>query len=206
MDRLNVLKDFAFQKVFGAEGDELQLLGFLNATLEHTGKGNLLSVKILENKDLPAEITGHKGAKLDVLASVSGASTSGSDSLADVEVQIRNQYNIEKRSLCYWNRRYIWNFTSGSDYIDLVPVIAVNIVDYGLFPIEDFHPSFHLREDRHSEFILSDTCEIHFLDMVKWRKLKNSRFGGFLQEIRQIYETCVGLKSATTNRVVEQVQ
>jgi hypothetical protein len=31
--------------------------------------------------------------------------------------------------------------------------------------------------------------------------LKNSRFGGFLQEIRQICETC-----ETTNRVVEQVQ
>ena len=32
------------------------------------------------------------------------------------------------------------------------------------------------------------------------------RLGGFLQEIRPIYETCGGLTSVTTNRVVEQVQ
>jgi hypothetical protein len=39
MDRLKVLNDFAFQKAFGEKGDEPQLLAFLNAALERTGKG-----------------------------------------------------------------------------------------------------------------------------------------------------------------------
>jgi predicted transposase/invertase (TIGR01784 family) len=166
MSRLNILNDFAFQKVLGEKGDEPQLLAFLNAALERTGKGNLKSVEILESKDLPAEITGGKAGKLDVLASIPGGS------LVNIEVQIKNQYNIEKRSLYYWNRKYAWNFRAGSDYTDLVPVIAINIVDFGLFPIEDFHTSYHLWEDEHKEFMLTDACEIHFLDMVKFRKIK----------------------------------
>ncbi|MDR3145198.1 MAG: Rpn family recombination-promoting nuclease/putative transposase, partial [Treponema sp.] len=128
MDRLKVLNDFAFQKAFGEKGDETQLLAFLNATLERTGKGNLESVEILENKDLPADIVGGKSGKLDVLGRIPGGSR------VNVEVQIKNQFNIGKRSLFYWSRKYAWNFQSGSDYSELVPVIAVNIVDFGLFP------------------------------------------------------------------------
>jgi predicted transposase/invertase (TIGR01784 family) len=170
MDRLNILNDFAFQKVLGEKGDEPQLLAFLNAVLERTGKGSLESVEILESKDLPAEITGGKAAKLDVLARLSDGSR------VNIEVQIKNQYNIEKRSLYYWSRNYAWNFRSGSDYTDLLPVIAINIVDFGLFPIEDFHTSYHLWEDRHKEFKLTDACEIQFLDMVKFRKVKGYNF------------------------------
>jgi hypothetical protein len=44
--RLKVLNDFAFQKAFGEKGDEVQLLSFLNAALDRTGKGKLESVEI----------------------------------------------------------------------------------------------------------------------------------------------------------------
>jgi predicted transposase/invertase (TIGR01784 family) len=166
-NRLKILNDFAFQKAMGEKGDETQLLAFLKAALERTGKGSLESVEILENKDLPAEIMGGKSGKLDVLAKLPDGSK------VNIEVQIKNQYNIEKRSLYYWSRKYAWNFQSGSDYHELAPVIAVNIVDFGLFPIDDFHTSYHLWEDRHKDVMLSDACEIHFLDMVKFRKIKD---------------------------------
>jgi predicted transposase/invertase (TIGR01784 family) len=165
MNRLKILNDFAFQKAMGEKGDETQLLAFLNAALERTGKGKLESVEILENKELPAEIVGGKSGKLDVLAKLPNGSK------VNIEVQIKNQYNIEKRSLYYWSRKYAWNFQSGNDYLDLVPVIAINIVDFGLFPVDDFHTSFHLWEDQHKNLMLSDVCEIHYLDMVKFRKI-----------------------------------
>jgi predicted transposase/invertase (TIGR01784 family) len=124
MDRLKVLNDFAFQKAFGEKGDEAQLLAFLNAALERTGKGNLESVEILESTDLPADIAGGKSGKLDVLAVIPGGSK------INVEVQIKNEFNMEKRSLYYWSRKYGWGFLSGEDYRELVPVIAVNIIDW----------------------------------------------------------------------------
>jgi predicted transposase/invertase (TIGR01784 family) len=164
--RLKILNDFAFQKTFGEKGDEPQLLAFLNATLERTGKGNLESVEIIEAKDLPADIAGGKSGKLDVLGKLRDGTR------VNVEVQIKNQYNLEKRSLYYWGRKYVGDFKSGEDYRELVPVITVNIIDYSLFTIEDYHTSYHLWEDRNKEVMLTDACELHFLDLVKFRKVK----------------------------------
>jgi predicted transposase/invertase (TIGR01784 family) len=155
----------------GEKGDEQQLLAFLNAVLKRTGKDNLKTVEIQENKDLPAEIIGGKAGKLDVLAKLADGSK------VNIEVQIKNQHNIEKRSLYYWSRKYISDFTSGNDYGDLPSVIAINIIDFGYIPVDDFHTSYHLWEDRHKDSMLSDVCEIHFLDMVKFRRLKDKKLG-----------------------------
>jgi predicted transposase/invertase (TIGR01784 family) len=165
--RLKILNDFAFQKAFGEKGDEPQLLALLNAVLERTGKGNLESVEIIEAKDLPAELAGGKSGKLDVLGKLRDGTK------VNVEVQIKNRYNLEKRSLYYWSRKYGGDFKSGEDYRDLMPVITVNIIDYSLFPtIEDYHTSYHLWEDRNKEVMLTDACELHYLDLVKFRKMK----------------------------------
>jgi predicted transposase/invertase (TIGR01784 family) len=166
--RLKPLNDFAFQKVMGEKGSELQLLAFLNAVLTRTGKGNLTSVEIIENKELPADIAGAKAARLDVLAKLADGSQ------INVEVQLKNEHNIEKRSLFYWSSGYIRDFRQGDDYYDLLPVITINILGFGYLPLKDFHTSFHLWEDREKDYMLTDVCEIHFLDTVKFRRLKGA--------------------------------
>jgi predicted transposase/invertase (TIGR01784 family) len=176
-NRLRPLNDFAFQKAMGEKGDEAQLLAFLGSVLQRTGKGGIQSVEILENKDLPAEIAGGKAAKLDVLAKLADGSK------VNIEVQIKNEYNIEKRSLFYWSSKYIRDFKSGGDYAGLDPVIAVNILGFGCFPVDDFHTSFHLWEDARRDVMLTDVCEIHFLEMAKFRRLeRKGAAGGFSLE------------------------
>jgi predicted transposase/invertase (TIGR01784 family) len=164
MSRLKILNDFAFQKALGEKGDEPQLLAFLNATLERTGKGNLESVEILEDKDLPPEIAGGKAGKLDVLAKAATGSR------LNIEVQNKNEFNIEKRSLYYWSRKYVWDFRSGEDYRELLPVIGINILNFEWGKADEVHTSYHLWEDRHKEIQLTDVCELHFLDMVRFRR------------------------------------
>jgi predicted transposase/invertase (TIGR01784 family) len=92
-ERLNPLNDFAFQKAMGEKGDEVQLTAFLNAVLRRTGKDRIESVEILEDKDLPAETVGGKAGRLDVLAKLED------NTRVDIEVQLANQYNMERRSL-----------------------------------------------------------------------------------------------------------
>jgi predicted transposase/invertase (TIGR01784 family) len=167
LKRLNPLNDFAFQKAMGEPGDETQLLAFLNAILERTDKGNLKSVTILPNKDLPAEIVGAKSSKLDVLAELADGTK------VNIEVQIKNYYNMEKRTLYYWSLKFTRDFKTGEDYANLSPVITINIIDFEYFKgIEDFHTSFHLYEDQHKDVKLTDECEIHFLEMPKFRRLQ----------------------------------
>jgi predicted transposase/invertase (TIGR01784 family) len=193
---LKPLNDFAFQKIMGEKGDERQLLSFLNAVLARTGKGSLTAVEILEDKDLPADIVGGKTGRLDVLANLADGFR------VNVEVQLRNEHNMEKRSLFYWSSKYIRDFRSGDDYQNLLPVIMINIMGFGYLPVEDFHTSFHLWEDREKDFMLTDVCELHFLDMVKFRRLKTA--GGFNIE-DPLHRWLAWLDANSPQKLIEEV-
>ena len=151
----------------GEKGDEIQLLGFLNAVLGHTGNDRLVSVEILENKTLSAEFIGDKASILDVRAILQNGKK------ANIEVQLRNQGNFGRRSLFYWSREYVKGIKAGQNYLDLPAVITINIIDFEFLSTEKFHTVFHLREDTENDLVLTDMLEIHFIDMVKWRKQSN---------------------------------
>jgi predicted transposase/invertase (TIGR01784 family) len=150
----------------GAKGDEVQLIAFLNAVLKRTGKDRIESVEILENKDLPAELAGGKAGKLDILAKLADGTK------INIEIQLVNQYNMERRSLDYWAWNYIKGIEAGQDYSQLPAVIGINILGFKYIPLEDFHTSFHIYEDRHKEYRLTDALELHFLDMVRFRQFR----------------------------------
>jgi predicted transposase/invertase (TIGR01784 family) len=98
--RFNLLNDYLFLKVMGEKGDEEQLLGFLNAVLQKTGADKLVSVEILEDKTFSPEVIGDKSSILDIRARTDG------DRRVNIEVQIRNLGNMDRRSLFYWSREY----------------------------------------------------------------------------------------------------
>jgi predicted transposase/invertase (TIGR01784 family) len=165
-ERLNPLNDFLFLKMMGEKGDEEQLLSFLNAVLMSSGKDPLQSVEIIENRAIPADIIGGKASVLDVRA------LTGTDDRADIEVQLRNLGNMDRRSLFYWSREFSKGLLAGEEYEEVPNVIAINIVGYEfLSQVADFHTSFHIWEDRHRDIMLTDALEIHFIDMVKFRLL-----------------------------------
>ncbi|MDR2576302.1 MAG: Rpn family recombination-promoting nuclease/putative transposase [Treponema sp.] len=160
-DRLN---DFLFYKIMGEKGDEVQLLGFLNAVLGKTGEDRFNAVEIIENKHLSPKVIGDKSSVLDVRAMLQGKAK------VNIEVQIRNQHNIDRRSLYYWGREYTESLGEGQDYKELSDVIAVNIVNFNYPPVRNSHTRFHLREDIDHDLVLTDALEIHFLNMVQYRK------------------------------------
>jgi predicted transposase/invertase (TIGR01784 family) len=165
--RINPLNDYLFYKVMGEKGDEKQLLGFLNAVLGHSGKEPIKSVEILENKSLTADTVNGKSCVLDVRAVL----TDGT--MVNIEVQLRNENNIDRRSMFYWSRMYSKGIKKGQDYKELPDVIAINIVDFDFPPGGDTHTCFHIREDSNPSLMLSNVLEMHFINMVKWRKQKS---------------------------------
>jgi predicted transposase/invertase (TIGR01784 family) len=164
--RLNPLNDFLFMKYMGEKGDEEQLTAFLNVVLEKTGKNNIKSVTIREDRKVSADILGDKSNELDVRAKMDDGS------IVNIEVQLRNVRNMSKRSLFYWSREYNKSIEGGDDYVKLSNVIAINILGAEFLPIDEVHASFHLREDTHKDYILTDALEMHFIDMVKFGRLK----------------------------------
>jgi predicted transposase/invertase (TIGR01784 family) len=162
--RYNPLNDYLFYKIMGEKGDEVQLLGFLNAVLGKTGDDCFTSVEIIENKSFTPKVIGDKSSTLDVRAVVQGKTR------INIEVQIRNQYNMDRRSLFYWSKEYAESLEAGQDYGELPDVVAINIVDFDYPPTGSVHTLFQLREDHDRDFVLTGALEIHFINMVQYRR------------------------------------
>ncbi|GHV87846.1 transposase [Spirochaetia bacterium] len=122
-------------------------------------------MEIVENRALTAEIIGDKASLLDVRAKAVGGTK------ANIEVQLKNLGNMDKRSLFYWSRDYTLSLAGGDDYEKLPNVIAINIVNFEYLKTKGYHATFHLREDTERDYILTEALEIHFIDMVKFRRL-----------------------------------
>jgi predicted transposase/invertase (TIGR01784 family) len=174
--RLNLLDNFLFYKVFGEKGSETQLISFLNAVLRHagvfSGKEPIKSVDIREDKEHLKEVLNGKSCILDVLAILEDGTR------VNIEVQIRDEHNMDRRSLFYWSRIYSKSLNEGQDYKELPNVIAINLVDFNFPKQGGFHTCFHLREDADPSIILTEAMEIHFINMVKWRKIKSKDIRG----------------------------
>jgi predicted transposase/invertase (TIGR01784 family) len=167
MERFNPLNDYLFLKIMGEEGNEEQLLGFLNAVLSDSRQPPITLVKILENRVITPEIVGNKTSILDVHAEDENGD------IYEVEVQQKDFHNMGKRTLLYWAREYTGAISEGMDYNVLPKVITINIVNFDYIKLERFHTTFHIREDLEKDYILTDVLEIHFLNMVKFRKKGN---------------------------------
>jgi len=167
--RFNPLNDYLFYKVMGEKGAEKQLLGFLNAVLGRSGKKPISDIQIMENKIIAADIKNGKSCVLDVRASLEDGTK------LNVEVQLCNEYNMDRRSLFYWSRIYTEGIERGQDYLLLPNVIVINIVDYDFPAGGKFHTCFHLREDTEPDLILTPALEIHFINMVKWRRIEDNK-------------------------------
>ena len=165
MERLRPLNDFIFGKTFGEKGDEEQLLSLLNAILAKTKRKKLVTIEIVEHKTFTAEVIGDKTSILDIRAiAIDGTRI-------NIEVQLRDYGNMDRRSLFYWSREFASGLNRSEGYSLLADVIAVNIVNFGIIKVDDFHTTFHLREDTHKDYLLTDALEIHFIDVKKFNAL-----------------------------------
>ncbi|MDR1341046.1 MAG: Rpn family recombination-promoting nuclease/putative transposase, partial [Prevotellaceae bacterium] len=90
----------------------------------------------------------------------------------NIEVQLRDVGSMDRRSLFYWSREYVEGINAGQDYHELPRVIAINILGVEFLLLDEMHASFHLWKDSHRDYLLTDALELHFIDMVKFGRLK----------------------------------
>jgi len=161
IDRTN---DYAFKRIFGSKDTKDILLSFLNATLM-PGPGEELTDLTLTDRELDPEHLKNRALRLDVLA----RTTSGE--IIDLEVQVVNEHNIDRRTLYHWARLYYGQILGGGEFKDLHRTIAINVLNFDWFTTDQrYHHVFHVREDESGE-ILCNHLELHFLEIRKFRKL-----------------------------------
>lgn len=168
MDRLKPLNDFVFKKTFGEEESKDNLIALLNAILSKKDRDKLVTLEIVENKELTPELIEDKTGIIDVRAKTADGTQ------LEIEVQLTNQNNMDKRTLWYWGELFSEGIKKGEDYKKLAKVITINILDFDYIKIPDkFHTTFHLWEDEVKDYMLTDVIEVHFIEMDKFRKLQN---------------------------------
>ena len=170
MRKVKPLNDFIFKKIFGEKGNEDILIAFINAVLKRTKKEQIVEVEIIDNKQLTKELILDKTGIIDVRAKTSKGEN------IDIEVQLTDQGNMDKRTLFYWGKMYLENIKQGQDYTSLEKVITINILDFEFLGTESYQSSFHLWEDIEKDYMLTDVVEIHFLELPKFRKKKDKDY------------------------------
>ena len=95
----------------------------------------------------------------------------------DIEMQVVDKKNIEKRILFYCSKMYAQSITAGTDYIDLEKSIAILISNYeleSLKEIKKYVSKWNLREEYYKNIILTDDIEIVIIELSKFKKYMNN--------------------------------
>jgi len=162
---INRTNDYAFKRIMGSEEGKEALISFLNAVLKPGHDKELTSVELLD-RELDPKYLIDRAARLDILA------RTAEGVLINIEVQIANQYNIDKRTLFYWAGLYYGQLSSGENFKHLRKTITINILGFSWFMNKDkYHHTFQLKEKDTGEQ-LNEDIEIHFLELPKMKKLK----------------------------------
>lgn len=173
MERLNPLNDYIFKRLMGEEESKENLIAFLNAVLNSNDQKKLVSLELLDNNtELIKEMISDKTGRLDVKARTADGMQ------IDIEVQLNNQYNMDKRTLFYWGKLFLEGIKQGEDYIKLTKVITVNILDFDFLDIAKFHSIYHLWEDGEEDYLLTDLIEVHFIELPKFKRFTQKDLRG----------------------------
>ena len=163
MERLRPLNDFIFKKLFGEPESKENLRAFLNAIL-YNNIGNIKDIEIIKDKELTTDEITNKTGIIDVLAKIDDGTH------INIEVQLTDQKNMDRRTLFYWSRIYNRGIIKGEDYSNLNKVITINILDFNFIDLDKFHTEFTLRESEYTDYKLTDVLEIHFIEMPIFKK------------------------------------
>jgi len=154
---LNPKIDFVFKKIFGSADHPDILISFLNAVLKP--QNPITSVEI-KNSDLEKEYIEDKFSRLDVKA------LTRNREIINIEIQLKNEYNMIQRSLYYWSKLYEEQLSEGDRYDKLSRTVCINILDFKYLKNDRFHNGYRLKEIETNEE-LTDLQEIHFIEIPK---------------------------------------
>lgn len=154
--------DFVFKRIFGNEKHPNVLISFLNAVLNPIDP-----IESVELKDTTIE-KNHledKYSRLDVKA------ITNKGEHINIEIQLKDEYNMIKRSLYYWSKLYEGQLESGENYQKLSRTICINLLDFNLLNHSKFHSVYRLKDCQTNEE-LTDVMELHFIELKKMKDVQ----------------------------------
>ena len=170
-EKMRLTVDYAFKRVFGRNGNEGILKDFLESILD-------IEIKniTIQNPEIPKNMRDSKIGILDVRAEINGKE------IIEVEMQVQNQYNIDKRSPIYITKIYSDQLKEGDSYVEVKKVAVINILNFNYYERNSYHSVGRMKFENSKEnekvdmgYILEEQyvtndLEMHFIELPKFRK------------------------------------
>ena len=156
----NLKNDIIFKTFFSRKGNEIFLKDFLNALLGI----EIEKISIREEVNLEQLCVEEKGGRLDLQAELNDGI------IVDIELQIENKHNIEKRTTAYSSKTMSRSVGRGEKYENIKQVIMVNILDYELFEYEEYVSNTVTVLEKHRECEVISLIKYCFVELPKFRK------------------------------------
>ena len=164
INNLNRINDYFIRYLFSHEGNENIALNFINAVFKDLDFETFNKIKILNPFNI-AENYDEKESIVDIKATTETGIT------VLIEIQARGNEDFIKRALYYWAYNYSNSLNRGSFYDELKPTVSINITNFILTDEDKVHSCYVLKELNNNK-ILTDHCQLHFLELPKFN-LKN---------------------------------
>ena len=160
--KFNLKNDVIFKAFFAKKGNEEFLIDFLEAIL----KIDIEKIEIREEVNLEKLKNEEKGGRLDLQATLNDGI------IVNIELQIKNEKNIEKRSLVYAAKTMSRETKVGTKYKDIKQIIMINILNYKMLPYEEYISETVIVLKEHREYEAVEGVKWYFIELPKFRKAK----------------------------------
>ena len=157
--------DYVFKRIFGYIGNEEITKGLISSIIQK----EISNIELDNNPILEKDLLDDKVGILDIRAKIENKIN------CNIEMQIVDRKNIEKRILYYWSKLYNMNIKAGKDYENLEKVIVILITDYeidSLKEIKKYETKWNIREEEYQKVILTEVMEFYIIELPKYEKYK----------------------------------
>ncbi|MBR0350760.1 MAG: Rpn family recombination-promoting nuclease/putative transposase [Clostridia bacterium] len=156
----NLKDDKIFKAFFSRKGNEGYLIDFLKGLL----KIDIEKIKIKEEVNLEQLKPEEKGGRLDLQATLNNGI------IVNIELQMENEHNIEKRTAYYSSKVLARETKRGTDYKDIDQVIMINILNYELLGFDEYISKTAIVLDKHRDYEVMKNLQWYFIELQKFRK------------------------------------
>ena len=165
LNRLSVKRDIVFKRIFAHKGNEEFLTEFLSSLLNIKIK----NIEIMHDIHLEKDIEDDKLGIIDVRAVIND------NSIINIEIQLRNEFNIIERSTFYGSKLISDQLRKNDLYKDIKPVIVICILDYNFFPFEEYINDTVMVLNKHRKFNVNENMKYYYIELPKFRNSNYNR-------------------------------
>ena len=127
-------------------------------------KKEIKTIEVREEVNLERLSKEEKGGRLDLQAKLEDGT------IISIEMQLRNEYNIEERTTLYSGKVISRETERGTDYEDINQVIMINILGYNFLEVEDYISETAIVLEKHRDYEVLTGLKWYFIELPKFRK------------------------------------